>query len=517
MKKLNLYWTDMHSNIHSNQIDELSMWYEQARELIDFWPIAYYPYYMRKHETGMPVEDIYSKEIIESDWEIVRSFVKEKNNVEKDFPMFMGYEWQGAGLDGDHNVFYLENDEAIHTPLRYEELISVIPLNKAIAIPHHLAYSLGDRGKNWDTHNENYSPFAEIYSSHGSSEQATTEIHMTRHIHMGPRAGGTSVFDGLKRGEKVGIIASGDNHVVPAMHGHGLMACYAEELTKEAIWTAFLKRHVYGVTSNKIKLKYTLNDYIMGDTAKTKLPYKNVVEVEGGDAIHRIEILRNNLVLADYTHSGKWEEEELKGLVKFKFKVEYGWGPDLRLYTDIKDKNWNCAVETEGKILDIEKCWTSYGQKITKLEEKRCEFSLLTKQSSQSGKWMGPAPVTSEGFIFEMEADINSKVVFEVDNNKYIYTVRELLGETKLIGLIDEARKLAKDTFGLEDYYRSDPFWHNAYKFKIHCASPEQAYKVKFVYDVNEKKTENDYFMVKVYQRDGNVAWSSPIWIEETV
>lgn len=37
--------------------------------------------------------------------------------------MFMGYEWQGAGLDGDHNVFFLENGEKQEHPMRYQELV----------------------------------------------------------------------------------------------------------------------------------------------------------------------------------------------------------------------------------------------------------------------------------------------------------------------------------------------------------------------------------------------------------
>ena len=36
MKKL---WTDLHSNIHHNQMDELDKWVEHAKATLDFWPI----------------------------------------------------------------------------------------------------------------------------------------------------------------------------------------------------------------------------------------------------------------------------------------------------------------------------------------------------------------------------------------------------------------------------------------------------------------------------------------------
>ena len=55
MKKL---WTDLHSNIHHNQMDELDKWTEHAKEVLDFWPIAYYPFQMIKTESGAGLEDL---------------------------------------------------------------------------------------------------------------------------------------------------------------------------------------------------------------------------------------------------------------------------------------------------------------------------------------------------------------------------------------------------------------------------------------------------------------------------
>ena len=508
----NLFWTDMHSNMHSEHINHLEEWYEHAKEVIDFWQIAYYPYYMNK-DGLMPVEALYSEEHYQKQWEILREFTKTKNSIQGELPLFMGFEWQGSGEDGDHNVFYLDNDQDIHMPLRYQELLTKLPRRRAIAIPHHLAYQVGHRGKNWETHNEEFSPFAEIYSSHGCSESGYTDIHMSRHIHMGPRAGGTSVFNGLKKKHKVGIICSGDNHVVPAMYGHGLMGCYAESNSKEDIWDALLKRHVYGVTGNKIELCYTLNDSIMGDIIDQASDIqKHLIQVNAGDAIHRVELYKNSILLQDYTHSGKWENKALTETVRFKFKIEFGWGPDNRIYPDITSKVWEGSLSTVGKILDVEKCWTNFGQKIHSQQEKECSFTLTTHKSSHAGKWMGPSPVTTEGFIFEIEAPIDSKISLNVDGKLCEYTVREILEDTQLIGFVEEAKQLAKDRFGFEEYYRSDPFWHNAYKVRILRGSPEIAYKLKLPITTQEKIHSDDYFMVKIYQRDGNLAWSSPIW-----
>lgn len=511
---MKLLWCDLHANIHSEQLENIEEWFNFAKEMTDFWPIAYYPFYMRKDETGLGVEDIHSKEIRERDWENIRGFVN-KYSTDK-YLLFMGYEWQGAGLDGDHNIFYKENNEKLYAPMRYSELTEKLPLNKSVAIPHHLAYALGHRGKNWGTHNEAYSPFVEIFSSHGSSESDITDIHMGRHVHMGPRTSGTDVISGLKKGNKVGIIASGDNHIIPAMTGHGLMGCYVEEYTREGIFEAFLNRRVYGVTGSKTKLYYSLNDNIMGSIIEKSLDnkYKANVEVECGDAIDRIEFIRNGVAENTYVHNGKWEDKKLEGLIKFKFKVEFGWGPDLRIYPDIITKSWKGEVITQGKIINVEKLWTNLGQKIIEQAEKNCRFCLTTKKTTQSGKWMGPSGVQTEGFIFEIEADINSEIKFNVDDKEFNYKVYELLEGSKLNGFVEEAKKLAKLRFNFNDYYRSDPFWHNAYKFKISQAFPEIAYKVNVNHIFQDLKTDKDFFMTKVYQKNGEVAWASPVFIK---
>jgi len=171
----------------------------------------------------------------------LQEFVAQQNK-EKEIVLFTGYEWQGDGNYGDHNIFYLDENQPLHQCLKFPDLMKRLPQEKAIAIPHHTAYQVGHRGKNWDYHDEILSPFAEIYSSHSSSEQDITEEPLYSNIHMGPSVSGGTIFEGLARGHKFGIIASGDNHPIPAVYGHGLMACYAKNLSKESLWDSFLKR-----------------------------------------------------------------------------------------------------------------------------------------------------------------------------------------------------------------------------------------------------------------------------------
>lgn len=503
-------WTDMHSNIHHEQMEGLSLWYEQIKKQMDFWPIAYYPFYMRPTRSGLAVEDRLDDEVIAADWEKVRAFTQRAN--EEGFPMFMGFEWQGAGLDGDHNVFFLDNDGEQKHPLRYRQLVEAYKGKAVIGIPHHLAYQPGSRGKNWDTHDENFSPFAEIYSSHGCSENDDGPLPMNRHVHMGPRTGETTYEQGLKRGYKIGVIAAGDNHSVPGVFEHGSMCVLAGDRTKEAIWDAWIHRRTYGVSRSRIQVDELVNGVPMGGEVTAPEGKAEIeISVRGTAAVDRIEILRDNILEEMIVHSGTWERETLQGVIRFKFRLELGWGPDTRVYQDQWIKNWTGSLKVDGRLLDIEKCWNNYGQEIIRRDESGCDFSVKTYQSTATGKWMGPSNVTTEGFIFEVEADADSVMELTIDGREYPLPVRELLQNSKVFALWDEVKELTRRTWGEITHYRDDPWWHNAYKFRVGKAYPEISYQVSAKRTIRMKEDGN--LRLRIWQKNGDVAWTSPVFV----
>lgn len=511
MEKYKILWTDMHSNLHHEPIKELPKWIEQMKKTMDFWPFAYYPYAMQKHETGLGVEDKYPLEAIEKDWEYIRELTKKTN--EEGFPMFMGYEWQGAGLDGDHNVFFKGNEDYMEYPLRYEELKEAYKNTDAIAIPHHLAYQLGHRGKNWETHDDKFSPFVEIYSSHGSSENDQTSIDMTRHIHMGPRTGMTCVERGWEKGYQYGVIASGDNHACPGVYGFGYCAVLAKSNSKEDIWDAFINKRVYGVSKDRIKLDYSINDQVMGSVIKADKEAKLVLDIEASNALDRIEIIKDNVVEEMIPHTSTWEKQELTGKIKFKFQLDLGWGPDRRIFPDIDSRHWQGSLHTPGKLLSIEKCWSNFGQELKNVTDNSCEFEVTSYKTTTTGKWMGPSAVTTEGFIFEIEDDIDSAVTLVIDEQTYELKIRDLLYSSRIIPLLEEVDELLKERFNFREFYRSDSWWHNCYKIKIGQAVPEIGYHahIEKTIDTSDCKTVR----IRGWQKNGGVVWSTPIFIEK--
>lgn len=510
MKNYKILWTDMHSNIHHTQMDELQAWVDQMKQTMDFWPIAYYPYYMRNDESGLPIEDMYPLDEIQDDWEAIRTITQQEND--KGFPMFMGYEWQGAGLDGDHNVFFKDNDGEMTYPLRYTDLVKHFKGQDVIGIPHHLAYQLGHRGKNWKTHDDVFSPFVETYSSHGSSENDTNPITMLRHIHMGPRTSETAAEQGWNEGHKYGVIASGDNHACPGVYGFGYCAVLAESNSKEDIWDAFVNRRVYGVSRDRIQLDYSIANTVMGGTAPASENSPLNLNVTASNAIDRIEIIKDNKVIEMIPHTSTWEQEELKGVIRFKFQLELGWGPDRRIFEDIESRKWHGKLSTPGKLISIEKCWSNFGQDLRNITDDSCEFDVTSYKTTSTGKWMGPSAVTTEGFIFEIEDDINSSVHLEIDGVNYELKVRDILSESKIIPLLEESHELIKERYNFTEFYRSDSWWHNAYKIKVNQGAPEVAYKTKITRSIDTRDAHQ--VRVRVWQKNGAVAWSTPVFFE---
>ena len=508
MQKL---WSDLHSNIHHHQIDQLDRWIETARGRLDFWMIAYYPFQMIRRPGGAVLEDLCPREDIGRDWELIRRRTEAVNR--EGYPMFMGYEWQGSGSDGDHNVFFLHNRCGMVHPMTYAELAAACDKD-AIAIPHHVAYRLGSRGKNWSTHLERFSPFAEIFSSHGCSENDTGDLDMERHLHMGPRTGETCYERGLEMGYHVGCIASGDNHSGPGVCDHGSMCVIAENRTKEAIWEGLLARRVYGVSRSRMDIDFTVGGQPMGAVVPAgRHPMR--IRIKAADAIDRVEILRDNILEKMIVHSGTWERASYDDSqpLRVKFAAEFGWGPNPRVYPDRLARTWTGSLSTDGRLLSVEKLWNNMGQRLLRQDEHGCDFSLTTSMSTDTGHWMGPSRVMKESFVFEIAGTPLDRVALCMDGHRYDFSVRELMRTSRILSGYEESVRLAKETFGDTDHYRDDLYWHNAYKCRLRQAVPEAAYTLTYEDEID--LAAGSQVRLRVHLKNGDRAWVSPVFAEK--
>lgn len=513
--------TDLHLNLHPGQIDELERWFEHCERVSDFFTLAYYPYHVVKVSDSFSTEAEIDPEPMREQWGRICDFLR--NREESDgFVSLPGFEWQGTGEDGDHNVYFKTGGD-IELPARYQQLVEDYRGQDVIGIPHHLAYSLGNRGKNWATHDETFSPFVETFSHHGSSERGETSIPMERHIHMGPRVDETSVVAGIKRGYHFGIICSGDNHEVPAMVRYGRAGVWAADYSKDAIWDALVSRRVYGFTGPRVDVYAEAEGHPLGSVFSTASDEVAIdVRAAAASKVERIELYRDG-DLAD-VRVVPWPELGAAGTpgaadavasagatVRFKFRVEFGWGPNVKYFPEATSKLWQGSLETEGRVVSIEPVFSSFENRFEVVGKRRVEFTAKSQKTSGT-HWMGDSAMRTEGFVFELEAPVDGDVRLSVSGRDFAWPVRKILAGSFLEVFEDEAKRLVEQAGHPAEFYRSDAWYHNAYKLKVHQGFLADQYEVATSFSVRTEAREHSWF-AKVVQADGQTAWASPIWI----
>ncbi|MGC9317227.1 MAG: DUF3604 domain-containing protein, partial [Armatimonadota bacterium] len=487
--------------------------FEGAREYLDFFPIVYYPAHFIRNEQGFRSETVGYKDYYAKDWRMICDMVKQYHQP-GEFVTFAGYEWTGDRTRwGDHNVFYPFDDPPLDLSLHIEDLYANLREVGGIAIPHHTAYAFANRGKDWSHYDEDVSPFGEIFSVHGSSEGCNTPFTMTRNGSMAPRVSMNSIQAGLDRGYRLGIIASGDNGGgFAGKWGIGLMAALAEELTRESLWEAFMARRVYGVTGDRIRLGFSINDAPMGSVLQTGSPLTISASVECTEALDRIEIIKNGRVVYTHNHNGTWQAPA-EGTVRCKIPVQFGWGPTASYGFEVGPKQWQGRLRlAEGQIVSVEGCFTRHGNSWEQVADNEVQFSLTTDARRHAAE-----DTAQQRLVFEVEAPVDAVCVLECDRHRLQFTPAEAMRRSGLIVYDQESRERIREQFGDQrgrwDDLR-DAVYHNAHIIKRHVAIPRAGYTASATVRDAEAGPGRNYYYLRVSQLNGQYAWSSPIWID---
>ena len=514
-----LFWGETHDNVWQFADSAIPV-EESARRAashLDFYVPAYYTSCSPSHKAGghitqgsgtrlMP-EQWKSPQRLEREWADVQRVAREMNQPGR-FAVFPGYEWQGDG-SGDHNVICLNEGVPIFRANTIGELYAGLRGYDAIAIPHHTGYQPGMRGRDWTTFDENLSPFAELFSIHGCSETDEEWIGLRRNHLMGPGVSGSTYQDALDMGHHVGAVCSTDNWGdMPGHYGQGRMACFARELTRESLWEAFKARRVYGVTGDRIALDFQVNGAPMGSIIQANGNMTIKVNVVGSDCLDRIEILRNGRVLATHCHQGTWQMPEAGTLSRFKLRIEAGWGPRPSELS-VPDRVWNGKIAVSGgRVIDFEPCWISPGQTNPVISGESAAFGLFARSKDA-------AEPAQNSIVFEFEARMSSGLHVSMNGQDAVGTVADFASGSRVLWLKDESIRVAREQCGVtpDTLERKDFFYVTAQKAKLHRAVPEAAYKAEFVVEDDEPLSGETNYRVRVEQRNGQRAWSSPIWV----
>ncbi len=501
---MKLFWGDLHNHCsisygHGTVDQALA----RARQQLDFCSITGHAFW-----PDMPTDRGQYAEIIDYHHE---GFARLAGNWQQllelqaaasepgEFLAIPSYEWHSCQY-GDHNVYGPGPDLPLQTAPLLPRLRDVVRQAGAICIPHHIGYRAGYRGIDWRHFSAERSPFVEIYSLHGCAESASAPFP---YLHdMGPRDTRSTAEAGWQAGHRFGIIASTDHHgAYPGSHGAGRVGVFAEELTREALWDALLRRRVYAATGDKIDARFQVNDAWLGEEIQAAGSRRIQLAIRGSDALDRVEVLKNGRRL-------RWVEPQLPPGVesptgRYRLRISWGWGR--------KDQPipWEFSLKlADGELAEVETCFS--GQAVvapkqgahaaadTPDDEHDLPHALL-EQSTRACVWRSVTTgnltmrhATFQAISLEVVAPLTTQLSLTANGQTFHYRLGELLAGPRtefLRGWLTEA-------------------------VQVGPATPIEACTASADFS-DEPQGEVDYYRLRVAQQNGHWAWLSPIWVEQ--
>ena len=423
-------------------------------------------------------------------WPQVQSLIASANR-DREFSTFLGFEWHSSTF-GDQCVVFPDDNQPLHYADHIDELRRFCRERQALMIPHHLAYPRGLRGVNWDVFHEDCTPVAEIYSEHGNSEDDRGPFPMFAHS-MGGRETSNTARAALERGLRFGFVGSSDNHAgFPGAYGEGLMAALCIDHTRGAIMEAIRARRTYALTGERIEVDFSVDGAPMGSSIDAGRSAEVVYDVRGRDEIDQVELVQDGRVI----HRGFAREQVSAADAlrrAFQIRLEWGWGPWGALSLD-RIADWRFDVKVEnGRLHRVFPCLQSGPFD----ENRRHRFVRDSENSVQVTSYTSRKQAYRE--------NPNQSVVLELEG-----------GSNLAIRLDFTALRASSTTVGFDELFAGSvnrqvgPFpeeswqWHRI----LPLAASALADRVKV-----DVPTDRSYVYLRVKQRNGHMAWASPVFI----
>lgn len=488
-----LFWGDIHNhNSVGYAKGSLERSYKIAETHLDFFCVT-----PQTQWPDMPImpQNAHMKwvngfKVAKDKWGEVRKAVDERYIPGKFVP-FLGYEWH-SGYCGDVCIIFPDN----HGDLLYfddiKKLQEYAKETGAVLIPHHPAYKTGWRGQDWDFIDPGVSPVVEIFSEHGNAETDNAPVRYIRHS-MGPRSTGNTIQSLWETGIRAGVVASSDDHLgFPGAYGEGLMAVYADDLTRESVMEAIKAKRTYGVSADRIELDFRLNGHYMGESIPLSGRRNIKVMVNGKDTVDSIEILKNNRVIyRDHpvdkdTDIDSWEKPVI-------CRVEYGWGPwgDLSME---RICDWQFEIKISGgNLLSVTPCFQAGPFDENRLNAYSCRNNVCEVNS-----------YTSRKQAFAEQA--TNSIILEIQGSPETLVSLSLNAPAKL-----SLQKSLGDLQKSNEILFTGPFTTES--LKLHRLVFHDNYHAEFSFEDNSAVKPGDWYYLRVKQANGSLAWSSPVWV----
>ncbi|MAX35427.1 hypothetical protein [Gimesia sp.] len=492
--RFQLFWGDLHNhNAVGYAKGSLERSIELAREHLDFFAFTGHASWhdMPKMPGDRHMKWVNGFEVHSSHWAKTRRLMQDANSDQ--FVAFLGYEWHSSQF-GDYCMIFPEDQPELYLPNHVEKLLDFAESNQALAIPHHVGYKQGWRGANFKHYRAAASPVVEVFSEHGCTETDRSPYPMIRHSNGG-RSAANMIVPQLQKGMRFGFVASTDDHLgYPGAYGEGVVGVWAKDLSSQSLMEAIRARRTYAATGDRIALEVSLNGQPMGGDVPATSDRQIDVRVQGEDAISMVELIRNGQVIQRYFPEDHLEDKPvLPG--KVKCRLQYGWGPwaDLAMGRTCL---WDMNIKLDqARFTRAIPCFQS-APFSEKLRDKLTIISpqeLKLDSNTTRVKCYGEDP--TKAVVCEIEGNPDSVLTLQI-RKPYEKTISARLGD-----LIDDNVVEFTGVFTSESYILHRLVRQSEYSAQIRW------------HDQQSDTSSTDWYYVRVTQHNGQLAWSSPIWV----
>ena len=483
---------DIHNhNAHGYGIGSIERSVENARSHLDFFAFTGHSSWHDLGEYGGRAKHFTDGfRTLKETWPRVQRVIADSNR-DGEFCSFLGFEWHSNRF-GDQCVVFPEDFRPLHYASELGELRRFCVANGALLIPHHLAYPQGRRGANWDSFTSECTPVVEVYSWHGNGEEDRGPFPYLSGS-PGGRDSRNTVRAGLARGLKFGFVASSDNHSgFPGAYGEGLMAALVTDLTRPAILEAIRARRTYALTGDRIEIDFRIDDRIMGSDIAAGREVELYYDVQGRDELECVDVIVNGRNVAK-DWPGPFPGEPFAGGPGTQVRFEWGWGPWGGLGAE-QITDWEFRVSlSSGEILGAFPCFSS-----TPFDEhRRHALSRLDARSLRISSFSSRKD--------SYAGNPNQSVVLKLDTPPGASIRIERLAPGREKHDIELAM-LACATHPM----KVGPLPAESYQLHRLVRLNESAMTRRRILPVGDEPTS---VYIRVTQRNGHMAWSSPVFI----
>ena len=143
------------------------------------------------------------------------------------------------------------------------------------------------------------------------------------------------------------------------------------------------------------------------------------------------------------------------------------------------------------------------------LDGGRAAFSIVSQPGNVGGRWQNSN-------VFEFTATPEAALSIDLNGLTERGTVDDFAAQSRLLWYRDECVKMLADEAAIvpDSPARNDVYFHMAYKAKIHRVIPAAGYCASVAIEDDKPFAGEINYRVRVEQRNGQRAWSSPIWVQ---